>query len=138
MVKDTMKRKKPSFNETYHGYRTFSELLEDAAKNGLLELEMDSRGRSYIVTRFGAEMKTRKPFPGRKPAPVKVRPPQTPPISLKPAATEEATNVVKSELDSVILAPTEEVRYSATEPLEESIIPEVLKTEEDDIIFSRR
>ena len=34
MIKDTMKRKKPSFNETYHGYRTFSELLEDAAKGG--------------------------------------------------------------------------------------------------------
>src|SRR5205823_6346669 len=32
MVKDTMKRKKPSFNETYHGYRTFSELLIDAQK----------------------------------------------------------------------------------------------------------
>ena len=30
MIKDTIKRKKPSFNETYHGYRTFSELLEDA------------------------------------------------------------------------------------------------------------
>src|SRR5262249_40755190 len=41
MVKDTMKRKKPSFNETYHGYRTFSELLEDAAAQGLLELETD-------------------------------------------------------------------------------------------------
>ena len=37
MVKDTMKRKKPSFNEEYHGYRTFSELLEDAAANGLIE-----------------------------------------------------------------------------------------------------
>ena len=35
MIKDTMKRKKPSFNETYHGYRTFSELLEDAQKEGL-------------------------------------------------------------------------------------------------------
>src|SRR5262245_43865113 len=35
MIKDTMKRKKPSFNESYHGYRTFSELLEDAAKQGL-------------------------------------------------------------------------------------------------------
>jgi hypothetical protein len=138
MVKDTMKRKKPSFNETYHGYRTFSELLEDAAKNGLLELEMDSRGRSYIVTRFGAEMKTRKPFPGRKPAPVKVRPPQTPPISLKPTVTEEATNIIKSEIDAAILPPTEEICDTSTEPLEESIIPEVLKTEEDDIIFSRR
>jgi uncharacterized protein (TIGR00288 family) len=57
MVKDTMKRKKPSFNETYHGYRTFSELLEDAQKEGILELETDKRSRTYVVTRFGDEMK---------------------------------------------------------------------------------
>src|SRR6478672_8293786 len=56
MVKDTMKRKKPSFNESYHGYRTFSELLEDAAKEGLLELETDKRSRTYVVTRFGSEL----------------------------------------------------------------------------------
>jgi uncharacterized protein (TIGR00288 family) len=56
MVKDTMKRKKPSFNETYHGYRTFSELLLDAKKEGLLELEIDERSRTYVVTRFGAEL----------------------------------------------------------------------------------
>src|SRR5215510_8246740 len=56
MVKDTMKRKKPSFNESYHGYRTFSELLKDAQKEGLLELDVDKRSRTYVVTRFGAEM----------------------------------------------------------------------------------
>jgi uncharacterized protein (TIGR00288 family) len=56
MVKDTMKRKKPSFNEAYHGYRTFSELLEDAQKEGLAELETDKRSRTYVVTRFGSEM----------------------------------------------------------------------------------
>src|SRR6266852_6400828 len=37
MIKDTMKRKTPSFNETDHRYRTFRELLEDARKEGLLE-----------------------------------------------------------------------------------------------------
>jgi uncharacterized protein (TIGR00288 family) len=56
MVKDTMKRKKPSFNESYHGYRTFSELLEDAQREGLLELEIHKQSRTYVVTRFGAEM----------------------------------------------------------------------------------
>jgi hypothetical protein len=56
MVKDTMKRKKPSFNENYHGYRTFSELLEDAQREGLLELDTDKRSRTYVVTRFGSEM----------------------------------------------------------------------------------
>ncbi len=61
MVKDTMKRKKPSFNEAYHGYRTFSELLEDAQKEGLLELETDKRSRTYVVTRFGSELSSPAP-----------------------------------------------------------------------------
>jgi uncharacterized protein (TIGR00288 family) len=63
MIKDTMKRKKPSFNEGYFGYRTFSELLEEAASEGLLELETDKRSRSYVVTRFGEEMKAPRPEP---------------------------------------------------------------------------
>jgi uncharacterized protein (TIGR00288 family) len=66
MVKDTMKRKKPSFNEAYHGYRTFSELLEDAQREGLLELDTDKRSRTYVVTRFGAEMNS--PVPETAPA----------------------------------------------------------------------
>jgi uncharacterized protein (TIGR00288 family) len=70
MIKDTMKRKKPSFNETYHGYRTFSELLQDAQKEGLLELEIDPRSRTYVVTRFGEEMKT---APAAESAPAKKR-----------------------------------------------------------------
>jgi uncharacterized protein (TIGR00288 family) len=63
MIKDTMKRKKPSFNEAYHGYRTFSELLEDAQKEGLLELDTDKRSRTYVVTRFGAEMQGQSAAP---------------------------------------------------------------------------
>ena len=54
-----MKRKRPQFNEAYHGYRTFSELLEDAQKEGLLDLETDPRSRTYKVTRFGSEMSGR-------------------------------------------------------------------------------
>ena len=57
MVKDTMKRKKPSFNEEYHGYRTFSELLEDAAKDGLIEIERHKGERDVRgdAVRVGAE-----------------------------------------------------------------------------------
>ena len=33
-----MKRKKPSFNETYYGFRTFSHLLEDAQRRGIVML----------------------------------------------------------------------------------------------------
>src|SRR5437870_4093846 len=57
MLKDTIKRKKPSFNEEYYGYRTFSELLEDAQKEGLLEIEKHKSSGMYVVTRFGLEMK---------------------------------------------------------------------------------
>src|SRR3977135_4273255 len=38
MIKDTMKRKKHSLNESYHGYRTFSKLLEEAKREGLVDL----------------------------------------------------------------------------------------------------
>lgn len=65
MIKDTIKRKRPSFNEAYHGYRTFSELLEDAQAQGLLELETDKRSRTYVVTRFGSEMTNRPATPTR-------------------------------------------------------------------------
>jgi uncharacterized protein (TIGR00288 family) len=69
MIKDTMKRKKPSFNEAYHSYRTFSELLEDAQKEGLLELDTDKRSRTYVVTRFGAELNAPGPPPAVRKAP---------------------------------------------------------------------
>ncbi len=57
MVKDTMKRKKPSFNEGYYGFDTFSELLEDAQKQGLLEIEKSKSSGTYVVVRFGNEPK---------------------------------------------------------------------------------
>ncbi len=55
MIKETMKRKKPSFNESYYGYRTFSELLEDAQKSGFVQLRTDSRSGTYVVVGFGKE-----------------------------------------------------------------------------------
>jgi len=74
MIKDTMKRKRPSFNETYHGYRTFSELLEDAQKEGLLELETDKRSGTYVVTRFGSEPQGSRAPAERRPASRRRRP----------------------------------------------------------------
>lgn len=52
MVKDTMKRKKPSFDESYYGYRSFSELLLDAEKHGIITLQKDSRSGTYTVAGF--------------------------------------------------------------------------------------
>ncbi len=69
MIKDTMKRKKPSFNEGYHGYRTFSELLEDAQRFSLVELETHKTSGTYVVSQFGAELKmTNNQSPSSSPA----------------------------------------------------------------------
>jgi uncharacterized protein (TIGR00288 family) len=48
-IKQTLKRKRPEFSETFHGYRSFNELLQDAERRGLLELEKDLPSGGYIV-----------------------------------------------------------------------------------------
>jgi len=49
MVKQTLKRRRPGFNESYYGFRSFSDLLEEAADRGLLSLELDERSGGYVV-----------------------------------------------------------------------------------------
>ena len=55
IVKETMKRKRPSFSESAHGYRSFSGLLEDAQKRGFIQLRRDERSGSYIVVDYGRQ-----------------------------------------------------------------------------------
>ena len=52
MIKQTMQRMRPSFNETYYGYSTFSELLQDAARKKIIDLERDQRSGNMVVTGF--------------------------------------------------------------------------------------
>jgi len=49
MVKQALKRRNPGFNESYYGFRAFSDLLEDAEKRKLLSLERDEKSGGYIV-----------------------------------------------------------------------------------------
>jgi uncharacterized protein (TIGR00288 family) len=49
MVKQAVKRIYPGFTESYYGYGNFSDLLEDAQKNGLLTLEFDEQRGNYKV-----------------------------------------------------------------------------------------
>src|SRR5256714_615779 len=55
MVKQTMKRRKPGFNESYYGYRSFGELLEDARKHKLLALERDEKSGQHIIRLAGTD-----------------------------------------------------------------------------------
>lgn len=51
MIKDTMKRKKPSFDESYYGYRSFTHLLEEADNQAIVDIERNPKSGTYVVTR---------------------------------------------------------------------------------------
>jgi uncharacterized protein (TIGR00288 family) len=55
MIKDTMKRKKPSFDESYYGYRSFTHLLEDGDDLGVIDIERNPKSGTYMVTRICGE-----------------------------------------------------------------------------------
>ena len=55
MVKQTMIRKNPAFNESYYGYATFSKLLEEAAKQKIVSLERDEKSGTYIISALTEE-----------------------------------------------------------------------------------
>jgi hypothetical protein len=49
MIKQTLKRRRPGFNESSYGFRSFSDLLEEAQARDLIDLEMDEKSGGYIV-----------------------------------------------------------------------------------------
>mgnify|MGYP000255312769 FL=1 len=49
MVKQALKRRKPGFNESYHGFRSFGKMLEEMQGQGMLVLEHDEKSGGYII-----------------------------------------------------------------------------------------
>ena len=49
MVKQALKRRRPGFNERYYGVRSFSDLLEEAERRGLIRLSLDERSGGYLM-----------------------------------------------------------------------------------------
>ena len=49
MVKTTMQRRKPGFAESYYGYRSFKELVEDAQQHKLLVVVRDEKSGQYTI-----------------------------------------------------------------------------------------
>ncbi len=49
MVKQAIKRRKPGFSESYYGYRSFNQLLEELEERGLVELERDDKSGGYTI-----------------------------------------------------------------------------------------
>ena len=55
MVKQALKRRKPGFNESYYGFRSFSKLLDEAEARKLLTLEHDEKSGGVIIKSFNAD-----------------------------------------------------------------------------------
>jgi uncharacterized protein (TIGR00288 family) len=49
MVKQTLRRRRPGFNERFYSFRGFNEMLEEAAARGWLALDRDSKSGGYIL-----------------------------------------------------------------------------------------
>src|SRR5689334_15254415 len=49
MVKQALKRRKPGFNESYYGFKAFSDLLEEAEEKGLVKLDPDEKSGGYLI-----------------------------------------------------------------------------------------
>ncbi|MDQ6623933.1 MAG: NYN domain-containing protein [Verrucomicrobiota bacterium] len=49
LIKQTIKRRHPGFNERAHGFRAFNDVLLEAEKRGLLKLDADKQAGTYIV-----------------------------------------------------------------------------------------
>ena len=49
MVKQTLRRLHPGFNESYYGYRNFPDLMKDVESRGLVSLEYDPDRGNYQV-----------------------------------------------------------------------------------------
>ncbi|GJM45075.1 MAG: hypothetical protein DHS20C21_19170 [Gemmatimonadota bacterium] len=65
-IKETMRRKEPSFSEGSYGYRSFSELLEDAEESGFLEMKLDERSGTHVVTKLKLKTARRRRRGGKK------------------------------------------------------------------------
>jgi uncharacterized protein (TIGR00288 family) len=49
MIKQALKRQRPGFNESYHGFKSFNQLLEEAQARRLIDLEKDEKSGGYVV-----------------------------------------------------------------------------------------
>jgi len=52
MVKQALKRRKPGFSERYHGFRSFSELLEQMEEKKMVQLQHDKKSGGYIIADY--------------------------------------------------------------------------------------
>jgi hypothetical protein len=68
LLKDTLKRRRPDFSETYYGFRTFGNLLEEAQTRGLFEFGRDEKSGTYVYRGANAQVELQAVEPVTEPS----------------------------------------------------------------------
>jgi uncharacterized protein (TIGR00288 family) len=55
MVKQTLRRRKPGFSESYYGFSSFGKLLDELESRKLLELEHDEKSGGVVIKQFNPD-----------------------------------------------------------------------------------
>ncbi len=123
LIKNTICRMHPGFSERQFGYKSFTGLLQDAAKEGLLELGLHHKTGNWIVTRFGDEMKVVVDSQGKMPKEDMSRKPV-----IQPAMIEAPITTLSRSADGPTpdpLAADQDV--AKTEPKPENLPPKTAR-----------
>jgi uncharacterized protein (TIGR00288 family) len=133
VVKDSMRRKYPAFDESEHGFSTFSKFLEEAATAGIVRIETDPRSGTYRVELAGGaaaplsqaaagapaaeragdegDGRRRRRRGGRRPDPA----------TTEAVAGDDADLDGDAEVFEVVITPTPDVDLGTLPPLDEPI-----------------
>ena len=68
LVKDTMRRKRPSFSESSYGYDSFGDMLEEAAEAGFITLREDERSGTKVITAIKSGRRRKRSSGGKRAA----------------------------------------------------------------------
>ena len=55
VVKQTLKRRRPGFAQSYHGFKSFGQLLEQMQSNGVVKLRHDEKSGGYIIESYDSD-----------------------------------------------------------------------------------
>ncbi len=131
VVKDSMRRKYPAFDESEHGFSTFSKFLEEAATAGIVRIETDPRSGTYRVELAGGAAPPLPQAAAGAPAAERAGDEgdgrrrrrrggrRSDPATTEPVAGDETDG--EAEVFEVVITPTPDVDLGTLPPLDEPI-----------------
>jgi uncharacterized LabA/DUF88 family protein len=106
LLKDTLKRRRPDFSETYYGFRTFGNLLEEAQTRGLFEFGRDEKSGTYVYRGANAQVELQP----ADTAPAEAAAPDVEPVTAAPEAVDELAAEAQGEQPAEVPASAREPR----------------------------